>query len=92
MSKEPEGPGEQMRSDGPSAAAGPSGGSGGKGSGGSGSGGRGGIGSGDRRKVFQSRTVAELKQELKSHELSQTGKKDDLVNRLVEHDRTTGAM
>ena len=82
VSEEPEG--EQMRSDGPSAAAGPSGGEA--------SGGRGGIGSGDRKNVYQSRTVAELKLELKSRVLSQTGKKDDLVNRLVEHDRTTGAI
>ena len=52
----------------------------------------GGIGSGDRRKVYQGRTVAELKQELKSRELHPTGKKDDLVNRLVEHDRTRGAI
>jgi len=95
VSEEPEGPGEQMRSDGPSAAAGPSGAearwSRGRGSGESGSGGRGGIGSGDRRKVYQSRTVAELKLELKSRVLRQTGKKVDLVNRLVEDDRTREA-
>jgi hypothetical protein len=44
----------------------------------------------DNRKVYQSRTVAELKQELKLRELRHTGKKDDLINRLVEHDRTRG--
>ena len=79
-----------MRLDGPSAAAGPSGGeargSRGSGSRGSRSGGRGGIS--DYRKVYQRRTVAELKLELKSRVLGQTGKKEDLVNRLMEHDRT----
>jgi hypothetical protein len=94
VSEKPEGLREQMRSDEPSAAAGPSGGEarGSRGSGnrGSGSGGRRDVGSGDRRKVYQSRTVAELKLELKSRVLLQTGKKDDLVNRLVEYDRTRG--
>lgn len=45
-------------------------------------------GSQDRRKVYQSRTVAELKLELESRELSKTGNKRDLVNRLVEDDGT----
>jgi hypothetical protein len=93
VSEKPEGLGEQMRLDGPSAAAGPSGGeargSRGSGSRGSGRGGRGGIRS-DNRKVYQSRTVAELKQELKLRKLDHTGKKDDLINRLMEHDRTRG--
>ena len=93
VSDKPEELGEQMRLDGPSAAAGPSGGearrSRGSGSRGSRSGERGGIRS-DNRKVYQSRTVAELKLELKSRVLHQTGKKDDLINRLVEHDRTRG--
>ena len=81
--------GEQMRLDVPSAVAGPSGGEArrSRGSGGSRSGGRGGIRS-DNRKVYESRTVAALKLELKSRGLHQTGKKEDLVNRLVEHDRT----
>jgi hypothetical protein len=90
-----------VKSDGPGAVAGPSGrgvsgrgvsGSRGSGSRGSGSRGRRGIGSGDRRKVYQSRTVAELKLELKSCALRQTGKKKDLVNRLVEDDRTMKAI
>ena len=83
---------KQMRLDVPSAAAGPSGGEArrSRGSGGSRSGGRGGIRS-DNKKVYQSRTVAELKLELKSRGLRQTGRKDDLINRLVEHDRTRGA-
>jgi hypothetical protein len=87
VSEKSEGLGEQMRLDGPSLAAGPSG-RGARGSRGSGSGGRGGIGSGDRRKVYQSRTVAEVKEELKLRVLRQTGKKDDLINRLIEHDGT----
>lgn len=41
-----------------------------------------------RRKVYQSMTVVELKLELKSRELSRTGNKQDLVNRLVKDDRT----
>ena len=83
--------GEQMRLDGPSAAAGPSGGEArrSRGSGGSRSGGRGGIRS-DDRKVYQSRTVAELRLELKSRVLLQAGKKEELINRLMEHDRTRG--
>jgi SAP domain len=98
VSEKPEELGEQMRLDGPSAAAGPSGGeargsresgSTGSRSTGSRSGGRGGIRS-DNKKVYQSRTVAELKLELKSRGLRQTGRKDDLINRLVEHDRTRG--
>jgi hypothetical protein len=39
----------------------------------------------DRRKVYEGMRVAELKEELKSRMLHQTGKKDDLVNRPVEH-------
>jgi hypothetical protein len=85
VSEKPEGLGEQMRLDGPSAAAGPSGGEA-RGSRESRSGGRG----GDDRKVYQSRTVAELRLELKSRVLRHTGKKNDLINRLVEHDRTRG--
>ena len=79
-SEEPEGPGEQVRSDKPSNAAGPSG-SEARGRWGSGSRGRGGIGSGDRREVYQSMRVAELQQELKSRKLHQTGKKDELISR-----------
>jgi hypothetical protein len=62
VSEKPEGLGEQMRLDGPSVAAGPSGGEA-RGSRGSRSGEGGGIRS-DNRKVYQSRRVAELKQEL----------------------------
>jgi hypothetical protein len=89
VSGKPEGRGEQMRLDGPSAAAGPSGrearGSRGSGSRGSRSG-----GGGTTRKLYQSRTVAELKLELKSRVLRHTGKKADLINRLMEDDRTRG--
>jgi hypothetical protein len=96
LSEETERPGEQVASDGPGTVAGPSErrvrGSRESVSEGSRSRGRRDIGSGGRRNVYQSRTVAELKLELKSHTLRQTGKKKDLVNRLVEDDRTIKAI
>jgi hypothetical protein len=90
VSEEPQGLGEQMRLDGPSAAAGPSRGEarGSRGSGGRGS--RSGGRRGDARKLYQAMTVVELKRQLESHELRRTGKKDDLINRLVEYDKTRG--
>jgi hypothetical protein len=86
--EEPEGPREQVRSDWPDAAAGPSGGDA-RGNRGRGSGSQrmGGIGHGDRREVYQSMSVNELRQTLKVRELRRSGIKDDLVNRLVEDDR-----
>ena len=57
---------------------------------GSGNGGGGSLRSGDRRKVYKSRTVVELKRKLQTRGLPQNGNKADLVNRLVEHDRTRG--
>jgi hypothetical protein len=79
-----------MRLDGPSAAAGPSGGEarGSRGSGGRGS--RSERRRGDARKLYQRMTVVELKRQLKSHGLRRTVKKDDLINRLVEYDKTRG--
>jgi hypothetical protein len=45
---------------------------------------------GDNRKVYESLEVNNLKLELELRGLRHTGKKEDLVNRLVEHDRTRG--
>jgi hypothetical protein len=95
--EEPEGPGEQARPDGPSTAAGLGEGktkeSRGRGCGesGSGSGGMGGIGCGDKKKDYQSMTVIQLRQQLRSYMLPVTGKKGDLINRLMEDDRKWGA-
>jgi hypothetical protein len=86
VSKDLEGQGEQVKLGEPSNGARPSGEEA-KGSGGSGSRGNESLRSWDRRKVYQRMTLNELKLELKSRKLRWTGKKDELVNRLVEHDQ-----